>query len=69
MATYKDFNSDSLNNVVVDKKAIEQSIFNILTTRKGSLAGKPEFVICMPICLKWLTISPSIVCKPKLQDV
>ena len=24
MATYKDFNSDSLNNVGVDKKAIEQ---------------------------------------------
>ena len=43
MATYKDFSSDSLNNVVIDKKAIEQSIFNILTTRKGSLAGKPEF--------------------------
>lgn len=43
MSTYKDFHNDSLNNVVTDKQAIEQSIFNILTTRKGSLAGKPEF--------------------------
>lgn len=43
MALYKDFDNIILNESSKDKKAIWQSIENILTTTKGSLAGKPDF--------------------------
>ena len=40
---YKDFTENDLNTNTFDKQAIEQSIRNIVLTKRGSLVGKPDF--------------------------
>lgn len=40
---YRDFSVKNINEFIVDKNAIKQSIENILLTEKSSLPGKPNF--------------------------
>ncbi len=40
---YKDLDKDNFNKILADKDAINRSIENILTTKQGTVPGKPDF--------------------------